>query len=210
MFEAKQARSRRTLDRLLDSAELVLDEVGLQGATVPMIANRAGVSVGVVYRRFRDKDALLRAAYQRFFERTLELNRAVLAPEHWVGKSAAQIVDAVVRGMVEGHKRHRGLLRALFTFITTHGDEEFRRRATELNNAATEQVALLIRERSGGSTNPDPERATTMAILVIGSALRRWIEPEGERVFPVANEEELATELSRIACAYLGVQLVSS
>src|SRR5215213_2320573 len=127
--------------------ELVLDDVGLEGATVPIIASRAGVSVGVVYRRFRDKDALLRAAYERFFERSLELNRAVLAPEQWTGQSTAQVVDAVVRGMVKGHQQYRGLLRALFTFIATHSDEEFRRRATELNNAATEQVAILIRGR---------------------------------------------------------------
>src|SRR5215213_6511132 len=106
MFEAKQARSRRTVDRLLDAAELVLEDVGLEGATVPMIANRAGVSVGVVYRRFRDKDALLRAAYERFFERSLELNRTVLAPEQWTGQSTAQVVDAVVRGMVKGHEQY--------------------------------------------------------------------------------------------------------
>ena len=63
----RQQRSRETLDRLLDAAEAVLAEEGLEAATVPRIADRAGMSVGAVYRRFPDKDAVLRAVYGRFF-----------------------------------------------------------------------------------------------------------------------------------------------
>src|SRR6185312_6977430 len=43
----QQARSRVTLTRLLDATEALLDEGGLDAATVPAIAARAGVSVGV-------------------------------------------------------------------------------------------------------------------------------------------------------------------
>jgi AcrR family transcriptional regulator len=56
-LEAKQARSRLTLHRLLSAAEALLEHGGLEAATVPAIAETAGVSVGVVYRRFPDKDA---------------------------------------------------------------------------------------------------------------------------------------------------------
>jgi len=42
---------------------------GAEAATVPAIAERAGASVGAVYRRFPDKDALLRAVCERFLER---------------------------------------------------------------------------------------------------------------------------------------------
>ena len=60
----KQERSLQTLNRLLDAAENVLEEEGLDAATVPKIARRAGVSVGVVYRRFPNKDALIRGVYE--------------------------------------------------------------------------------------------------------------------------------------------------
>src|SRR5438105_13247665 len=73
---AKQARSRLTLHRLLSSAEALLEHGGLDAATVPAIAETAGVSVGVVYRRFPGKDALLRAVYERFFSIYGEQNRA--------------------------------------------------------------------------------------------------------------------------------------
>src|SRR6185436_14876416 len=77
-MEPKQQRSRQTLTRLLDAAEALLDENGLDAATVPAIAERAGVSVGVVYRRFRNKDELLRAVYERFFQRALQSNRTAM------------------------------------------------------------------------------------------------------------------------------------
>src|SRR5713101_8034651 len=70
----KQARSRLTLHRLLSAAEALLDHGGLEAATVPAIAKAAGVSVGVVYRRFPDKDMLLRAVYQRAFENFAQQN----------------------------------------------------------------------------------------------------------------------------------------
>jgi len=62
------------LERLLTAAERTLETAGLEGATVPAIARRAGMSVGNVYKRFADKDALLRAVYERFFSEALASN----------------------------------------------------------------------------------------------------------------------------------------
>ena len=75
----KQRRSQETLDRLLDAAEHRLGRVGAEGATLRAIADQAGVSVGIVYRRFPDKDTVLRATYMRFFERAVAANEAVPA-----------------------------------------------------------------------------------------------------------------------------------
>jgi DNA-binding transcriptional regulator YbjK len=56
---ARQERSQRTLERLLDAAEAVIGEKGFADASVGNICTRAGVSVGTFYRRFRDKHALI-------------------------------------------------------------------------------------------------------------------------------------------------------
>src|SRR5216110_947732 len=74
----KQARSRLTLHRLLSATEALLEHGGLEAATVPAIAEAAGVSVGVLYRRFPNKDALIRAVYERFFSIYGEQNRVRL------------------------------------------------------------------------------------------------------------------------------------
>ena len=56
----QQSRSRETLDRILDAAEQVLAEKAFGEATLAEIMDRAGVTVGAFYRRFPDKNALLR------------------------------------------------------------------------------------------------------------------------------------------------------
>ncbi|HWW61774.1 MAG TPA: helix-turn-helix domain-containing protein, partial [Thermoanaerobaculia bacterium] len=133
----KQARSRDTLHRLLNAAEELLAEGGLDAATVPAIAERAEVSVGVVYRRFPDKDALLRAVYERFFWRVKEQNNIGLATFATIKLPLPELVRGMVRGMVEGYRRKRNILRALLEYSRTHPDAKFKRTARELNRAST-------------------------------------------------------------------------
>src|ERR1700751_4312605 len=66
----RQTRSRESLRRMLDAAEVVLAKHGLEGATLPRIAAKARISPPNVYRRFRDKDALMAAVFQRLTERS--------------------------------------------------------------------------------------------------------------------------------------------
>src|ERR1700733_5106492 len=74
----KQARSRATAERLLAAAIRVVDEVGLEGATVPRIAAAADVAPASVYRRYADKDALLRAAFLHALENSNQNNRQMM------------------------------------------------------------------------------------------------------------------------------------
>jgi AcrR family transcriptional regulator len=57
----RQQRSREVMERVLEAAEAILIEDGLEELTIAAVAERAGTSVGGVYRRFRDKDHLLAA-----------------------------------------------------------------------------------------------------------------------------------------------------
>src|SRR5262245_8495236 len=80
-FKVKQSRSRESLQRLVNAATDVLTERGLEGATIPRIAARAGLSAGAVYRRFPDKDALLQTVVLTELEQMDENTRTQLTPE---------------------------------------------------------------------------------------------------------------------------------
>jgi AcrR family transcriptional regulator len=205
VLEAKQARSQRTLERLLDAAESALSELGVEGATVPEIAGRAGMSVGVVYRRFRDKDALLQAVYARFFERSLALNRAALDPRLWEGRGAREIVATVVAGMVRGHAQYRGLLRGLFAYAEAQPDPRFRTQVEELNRAAVAQVITLLLARRDELAHPDPEGAVEFVLLVVAATLNRWLQSGTTSAFPYADAGSLTAELTQLATSYLGI-----
>ncbi len=52
-------------DRILDAALALFAERGFHGTPVPMVAERAQVGAGTIYRYFESKEALVNALYQR-------------------------------------------------------------------------------------------------------------------------------------------------
>src|SRR5215471_2320095 len=68
-LEPQQARRRESLQKLLRAATEVLGQHGVEGATIPRIAQHAGLTPGAVYRRFHDKEALLETAILGILER---------------------------------------------------------------------------------------------------------------------------------------------
>lgn len=63
--EPIQQRSAERLSTLLDAAAEVVDEVGFDRITTAMIAERAGASIGTVYRYYPDRVAVLQALRER-------------------------------------------------------------------------------------------------------------------------------------------------
>jgi Transcriptional regulator len=70
--EPVQARSTARLAALLDAAAHVIDEIGYERLTTAMVAERAGASIGTVYRYFPDRIAVLQSLAARNAERVGE------------------------------------------------------------------------------------------------------------------------------------------
>ncbi|MEO6116872.1 MAG: TetR/AcrR family transcriptional regulator [Pseudolysinimonas sp.] len=81
--EPVQARSTARLAALLDAAAHVIDEIGYERLTTAMVADRAGASIGTVYRYFPDRIAVLQSLAARNAERVGEQALAELKnPRH--------------------------------------------------------------------------------------------------------------------------------
>ena len=89
--EPVQARSAARVGALLDAACQTMHEVGYEQLTTAMVAERAGASIGTVYRYFPDRVAVLQAVAARNLERVTQALRADLA------KSAPATVTAALR-----------------------------------------------------------------------------------------------------------------
>jgi len=61
----RQARARETVRHLLDTAAILLDEVGVDGFNTNLLAQRAEVRVSTVYRYFSNKTAVIVALGER-------------------------------------------------------------------------------------------------------------------------------------------------
>lgn len=204
--EPKQERSRHTLHRLLSAAEALLEHGGLEAATVPAIAKAAGLSVGVVYRRFPDKDKLLREIYIRFFETMSAQNRAqiqIVASRSEI--SMEKLARGLILGMAEGYRRRKGLLRALTRYARTHPDAEFRRKAMELNRATMNSVAALLQSHRHKIKHPHPEVAIEFGLIAVASVLHNAVV-EGDAVGGLKMPERLDEELVRLFFRYLGIK----
>lgn len=62
----KQERSRATVEKILAAADVEFAARGSTGVTTTQIAERAGVSVGALYRFFPDKQAIAAALAERY------------------------------------------------------------------------------------------------------------------------------------------------
>ncbi|HKP02307.1 MAG TPA: TetR/AcrR family transcriptional regulator [Chthoniobacterales bacterium] len=204
----QQTRSRETAVRLLQAAEQVLEKRGLEGASVPEIARRAGVSPASIYRRFVDKDGLLREVFERFFERSIQANDEALQPSRWKAGSLEEAVCTLVSGMVAAYSQRPGLLRAVISYSEKHPDSAFRRRAVDLRErslAGIENVILLHKKEI---KHPQPQKAVRIALQLVSLALKERIRPGDKRGGPRLSAEELGKELTRMFLGYLKAPLL--
>ena len=210
MLPAYQARSRESLARLLKATIEVLDKDGMEGATIPRIAARAGLSPGAVYRRFPDKDALLREVCLRVFESNYKHTKQLVAAEKWEGKTLAQMARSVVELTLKGHRQHRGLLRALLFFIWQHPDAAFVRRCDELEWKTFQDITDLLLTRKSEIRHPHPESAVKFAILMTGIAAQGILvlppDPRDLSRLVPDIDDRTERELPRMFLRFLGVK----
>lgn len=204
----KQARSRHTLHRLLSAAEALMEHGGLEAATVPAIAEAAGVSVGVVYRRFPDKDALLRLVYERFFSHIGEMYRSRLQSPASMNLSLNAIAQGIVLGIAEGYRRKRGLIRALLRYARNHPDPEFRDVAKQMNRQTMNALVALLTIHRGEIRHPDPEVAIEFGLIAVASVLHHVILEE--ETMGLQTPENLDEEIVRLFFGYLGIPVTGA
>ena len=204
----RQARSRESLRRLLDAAEVVLEKQGLDGATLARIAAVARLSPASVYRRFRDKDALMAAVFSRFIEQTARELAQTVDPErirrigirefsrHWIG------------ALLKGYRTRTGLVRAAVQYSQQHADAAFVRRKERLEVEAFSRVASLFLLWREEIRHPNPEYAVRFAMVMVAFALRELILFEQAYLFEKLlrlGDDRLREELPRAFLRYLGV-----
>jgi AcrR family transcriptional regulator len=183
----------------------VIEDKGLAGVTIPEIAAVAGLSPGSVYRRFDDKEAMIRIAFLRFLEASQEINQASLPSERLQGLSLEAALLALSRGLVAQYRGRMGLLKALDQYLASQADAAFRERAVGLIEANLRLVIDALTPFHDRIAAANPERAVTFALLsaiTLIEAHKLHDSPVWRRVLPL-DDEALAAESARAMAAYL-------
>jgi AcrR family transcriptional regulator len=119
---ALQKRSEATLAAIVQATLDLLATKDIEEIAVSEIAQKAGVAVGTIYRRFENKEALVAHLLQLVQgKQVTELGPLLRAPE-WEGAGIEQRVRWLREQLTATAQRAPGLIRAIFAHVITGRD----------------------------------------------------------------------------------------
>lgn len=198
----KQARAERTLHRLLDAAEALIEERGLAGVSIPEIVRRARSSVGGFYARFRDKNELLRALEERFFNEQRARLERLTRIEAWAGAPLGEIAVGWARELLHVFRERRALIRAFLSRALQ--DLEFRGAALAFEREVADRIGSLLDSQPGAVRHPRPAQAIPLAVSIVFAAMIAGVLfGDPRHPFAQLSDDEAAEELARNFLGYL-------
>jgi AcrR family transcriptional regulator len=208
-LEPQQERSRESLRKLLKAATEVLGQQGVERTTIPRIAQHAGLTPGAVYRRFRDKDALLEAAILGILERQDERVKTGLTLEKAAKIPLDVFAEQIIGGMVVTYRANAALLRALRHFTQGRDETDFLKKAAKLEVRSFERVVDLMLAGDRDIRHPNPRMAVSLGLMMIVSTLHELVVmptyvKDWKNLMP-KDDNALKRELTRAFLSYLEV-----
>jgi AcrR family transcriptional regulator len=192
-----QQRARDTIEHILDTAAVLLDDVGAVGFNTNLLADAAGIRVRTIYRYFPNKLAVIVALGERYAHWERAFAETVLAPEMarlgW-RRGLERVVDRYVRDVM-----------ALPGFLALRRATKASPELRAVENRASEALAAVCADllraagvRLGGARR----RAISRALIEASSALLDLsYTADGRR------RAALVAELKRMQLAYLATYL---
>lgn len=191
--EPVQARSTARLAGLLDAAAAVIDELGYERLTTAMVAERAGASIGTVYRYFPDRIAVLQALAARNLDRTLE--RTVVEIKDQKNENWVDALSAAFGVFVEAFRNEAG-----FRSLRVGDVIDLRPAPNErtFNSVVADTLRTALVERFD---LPDDEKTAFLFECAIeisdAMAARAFLyNPEGEQAFLEASRDAVYSLLA--------------
>jgi AcrR family transcriptional regulator len=189
----QQSRSRAKLGRILTATAELLEELSYDDLGTRLIAERAGVSIGSLYRFFPDKDSIVRALLLGWLDNFVGiLDRA--APGETPARPAL-LIEQIVDAYAEFFRREPGFRNAFYHAQRNRELEEAQHR-NDSDLAA--RLHDLLRTRYGLPAAGLETRcliAVQVGDYLLGIAFRD--NPAGDST--------VLDEAKRMLCLYLGV-----
>lgn len=115
----RQARSKATVDAIVEAAARILATGGASGFSTNQVAQAAGVGIGSLYQYFPDKHAIVEAIRRQHLDEVLAALRAASACRG----APRTCAETLVEGLVAVHAGKPGLHRALLELAPAHTGE---------------------------------------------------------------------------------------
>ena len=199
----KQKRSVRSEQQILAAAVALLTSEGFSEFTMSSVSDESGVSIGGVYRRFPNREALLRQVKEEVMTDLEAVVEERLAAEP---DQLTEVLDTFT-GVLSTEYFARSRLFA-FIFVHSADDSVMRRRGFDFHTRMKTMLLEAVR-RCGEVSGDELDAAVDIAYEVIMQSLLMRVTTAGS----VTDDEPTyagrpdagtyATELARVARLYL-------
>jgi AcrR family transcriptional regulator len=123
VFPAKQQRSEKTHEKLLQAGLDLLKNGIFEDISIAQISARAGCSVGSFYLRFRNKEAFFEFLIESISETLQAGVRSNLTKEKVKAFTLAQTVRLCVDDYVHTNRQYQGVIRAALQYSINGSDD---------------------------------------------------------------------------------------
>jgi AcrR family transcriptional regulator len=163
-----QKRGQQRVEDILDAAEAVFGEMGVEAGSTNAIAERAGASVGSLYHFFPNKDAILHALAERYsvsVQAVLRRERRIDEP--WV--PIEELMPQMVRAFAMLDEQHPGYMAVCRATDTMSGGKSAI--SLRLEAAMEEMVAELLLLRCPGMPESEARTHATLSCITMHANL---------------------------------------
>lgn len=161
-----RADAVRNQQRIVEAARELFADRGLE-ITLDDVADRAGVGVGTVYRRFANKTELISEVFEHHLGEFADAAEGALRnPDPWLG--LVEFVDYACRHMAV----NRGFSEVILELDLD--TERFHRLRDRLKPAV---AAIVTRAREAGVLQPDIEPSDLFALIHMVDGLAEFAKP---------------------------------
>ncbi|KIG13146.1 Transcriptional regulator, TetR family protein [Enhygromyxa salina] len=170
---ARQRRSQRSLERIIEALDELLEAKTFEEITVSEVCKQAGVAVGTFYDRVGNKDALLEHLRARVYaEIVAQIDRA-FARERFVDLELRELLQINAREMVAMHRTRRGAIRAII--VEARRSAAFAAHARQLNAALMQRVTAAWLSKRAEFRPDNPQLLARSAFLMAAGFLRETV-----------------------------------
>lgn len=179
----------------------LLEEGGVDALTVAAVADRAGMAVGSIYRRFGDKEGLLLAIQHAFTDNLQAEITQRMPPERLrILRDPAVAIAEAVGALTDAFQAHEALLRVFLLLGTRH--EAVRTEGSRVSIEGNRYFAETLRHTP--IAHADPEAALDFAYRLIYASIAHRVTQgeflESDRPLPW---NELRSHLQTAVVSYL-------
>jgi len=187
-----QERGEKRVEGLLQAAAAIFAEVGFEAATMRDIAERAGASIGSLYKFFPNKEVVARAIKTRYCQELKEL---------WAGLGAmspktttSRLVDQFLKVTMRAIEEHPAIIRLMDAPRSTNP-------AADIKESLRQRLVVLFLTRKPRISPTKTHRYAEITVQMVRALLWLYVETEP------AEREALVAEIKSALVNYMSPRL---